>query len=82
MIMRAWSSRLVGCRLLQNLAIALTRKPLRAFEMALPATIGPKFLGSRIAVQHDPRDFLPVRAFGLRIEKAQIGDVMPFVIDG
>src|SRR5690606_7044094 len=52
------------------------------FEMALPATIGPKFLGSRIAVKHDPRDFLPIRALGLGIEKAQIGDVVAFVIGG
>ena len=50
--------------------------------MALPATAGAKFIGDRITVQHDLRDFLPVRALGLRIQQTQIGDVMPFVIDG
>lgn len=29
-------------------------------------------------MQDDPRDFLPVRTFRLRVEKAQIGDVVLF----
>lgn len=40
----------------------------------------PRFVAGRIAMQDDTRDFLPVRAFRLRIEKAQIGDVVPFII--
>jgi len=40
----------------------------------------PLFVGDRITMQHDSRDFHPVRAFRLRVEKAKIGDVVPFVI--
>lgn len=57
--------RLIGCRLFQYSFISLARKPLRPFKMALPAPIGPKLIGCRIAVQHDLRDFLPICILGL-----------------
>lgn len=48
--------------------------------MALPATIGPKFVTERIAVQHNPRDFLPVRALCVCVEKTPVGDVVLFIV--
>src|SRR3546814_13597563 len=50
--------------------------------MALPAPIGPKLLGDRIAVQHDLSDFLPICILGLGVEETEIGHEMPFVIAG
>jgi hypothetical protein len=34
-----------------------------------------RFIASRIAMQDDPGDLLPVRTVGLRVEKAQTSDV-------
>ncbi len=31
-------------------------------------------------MQHEPSDFLPIRTCCLRVQKAQIGDVVPFII--
>ena len=48
----------------------------------MPASIGPQFFKARITVQYDLRHFLPVRIFGLGVEKAHIGHEMPLVIGG
>ena len=41
-----------------------------------------RFLGDGITVQDDPRHLSPVRTVAVRIQQAQIGDVVLFVVGG
>ena len=49
--------------------------------MTFPATPRARRIGRGIAVQDDLRNLGPVRAFRVRVEQAQIGHEMLFVVD-
>ena len=68
--------------LFQYPPIAVFRHPQRAGKVAFPTTPRPHQIGCRIAVQHDPRDFGPVRTLRIRVQQAQIGNVMLLVMGG
>ena len=55
--------------------------PLAARQVAFPGASGPLGLLRRIDMQHDARDFGPVGAFRVRVEKAKISDqVLPVIV--
>jgi hypothetical protein len=64
------------------MAIAMLRHPLGARQVALPSA--PRALGllRRIDVQHDTRDFGPIRTLGIGIEEPEVGNKMLLVITG
>ena len=67
--------------LLQNPPIAGLCHPSRTGEMAFPAAPRARRIGGRITVQDDPRNLGPVCTFSVRVEQAQIGHEMLFVVD-
>lgn len=60
--------------------IAMRRHPFGAGQMALKGSSRAGWLLRRIDLKNDPRDLGPIRAFGIGIEKPQIGDEMLLII--
>ena len=71
-----------GGAALEEMPIAFFRHPSSARKMALPGAPGAIRFTRWIDMQHDPSNFPPVRALGVGIKQAQIGDDMLLVIAG
>ncbi len=65
---------------LEKMAIAMLCHPLRALEVALPGAPRPVGLLRWIDVQHYARRLGPIRALGVGVEEAEIGDQVFLVV--
>jgi len=64
----------VGSATAQEMAVAVLRHPAGPRQMGFPGATCPGRLGCWIDVQHQLRDFLPVRTILGGVQQAQIGD--------
>src|SRR5258708_18674638 len=65
---------------LEKMAIAMLRHPLRPFEVTLPGAPCPLGFLRWIDVQHYARHLGPIRALGVGVEEAEIGDQVFLVV--
>jgi hypothetical protein len=64
------------------MTIALLRHPPGAGEMALPRPPSAIMFARRIDMQNNLRNFSPVGAFSVGVEKAQVGNGVALVVAG
>ena len=66
----------------KQVPVAMRGHPFGASQMTLPGVPRPIGFTGRIDVQHDARNFGPIRAFEFSIDETQIRDEMFVVIVG
>lgn len=64
----------------QKVLVAALGHPFRARQMAFKCPPSAPRLANGIDMQHDPRDLLPIRTFGVGVEQTQIGDSVFVVV--
>ncbi len=64
----------------QKMLVAVRHHPFGPVQMAFPHLPGAFWLVRRIDLQNDSRDFGPIGAFGLSVEKPQVADEVLLVI--
>ena len=66
----------------EQLPVAMLGHPVSAREMALKSPPSAIWFNMRIAMQHNPRDVLPISTIRLSVEQPQIRDKVFVVIGG
>jgi hypothetical protein len=62
------------------MTITVFYHPLGPSQMAFEGALCASWLAIRIDVQHDRRNFSPIGAFGVCVEKPQVSDQVLFVV--
>lgn len=76
------TSSTLSAGVVQEMTVTRRRHPPRPRQVAFPDAVCAIGFTVGIEMEHDPRHFTPVGAFGFSVEKAQIGDPVQPVIVG
>lgn len=66
----------------KQVRVTALRHPLGPSEVSFPSPSGTGRVAIRIDVQHNPGDLPPVRAVGLGVKQAKIGDKVLLIVAG